>query len=421
MRLLVKTTIYFLGISLVVFGVGFFTTFYVLKSDLDRETDFFIWEQMKFIEEGLKKGVDAEQIANYKIHIEELEGEYEKQRPVFVDTLMEHRWIKRLEPHRKMTAIRQVGDQYYRIVITDVIIEEDDIFEGTFFSLATLFILLAVVLVASSLLVSKILLRPFETTLERIENFKIQENKAFEPVKSKIKEFNVLNSFIKSMTDKIRHDYKTLKEFSENASHEMQTPLAIAKGKMELLLESPNLDDGQAKLVGSAFDAVGKLSKLGRTLALLTKIENQEFAKKEELDFTLLLEDSIYNFKELTELKNITVSKNLAPDVRLFINPMEVNIVISNLLQNAIRHNIENGKIDIALDANSLVIKNTGEVPTLPLEQMFERFKKNNQSQNSFGLGLSIVKKICDQNHYGVHYFFRNGLHELQINFVKPE
>src|SRR5690606_32582196 len=114
-------------------------------------------------------------------------------------------------------------------------------------------------------------------------------------------EFRQLNSFVEQMVGKARRDYRSVKEFSENASHEMQTPLAIARGKLELLLETNNLDTEQTRLIQSAQQSLGKLSKLGEALTLLTKIDNKEFASRAEVDFSRIVNNCLVNFEDLAQ------------------------------------------------------------------------------------------------------------------------
>ncbi|WP_020526682.1 sensor histidine kinase [Flexithrix dorotheae] len=420
MNLLLKTTLYYLIIALAVFGIGIWITFSVIKKDVDLETDRYLWEKHKDITQAISRGVAVTDINNEKINISLLEGNnLQAVKPYFSDTIVQHRILKREEPHRKLNAIEKINDQFYQITLYDVILETDDIYESSVYSLSMIFLLLALVLVMSSFLISQKLLKPFEMTLDIIKKFKLQNKEPLNLPETNIKEFNDLNNFITEMTRKISQDYINLKEFSENASHEMQTPLAIAKGKMELLLESPNLNDEQLQLIGSTHQAISKLSKLGQSLSILTKIENKEYSNLQKINLTRIIENMIFNFKELIELKGIRLENELEENVFINMDPYLLDMLLTNLLQNAIRHNFENGKIKIDLTSSKLEISNTGKPLKVDPEKLFERFRKDNQSQESIGLGLSIVSKICDVNQIKVIYSYSEEMHSVILKLKK--
>ncbi|MBX2842955.1 MAG: HAMP domain-containing histidine kinase [Flammeovirgaceae bacterium] len=420
MKLLLKTTLYYLIIALAVFGIGIWITFSVIKKDVDLETDRYLWEKEKDIAEAISRGVSTSDINNEKINVIILTGNnLAEEKPYFSDTLVQHRILKRDEPHRRLNAIEKINDNFYQITLYDVILETDDIYESSVYSLSMIFLLLALVLVLSSFLISQKLLKPFENTLDIIKKFKLQDKEPLNLPYTNIKEFSDLNNFITEMTRKVYKDYINLKEFSENASHEMQTPLAIAKGKMELLLESPNLNDEQLQLIGSTHQAISKLSKLGQSLSLLTKIENKEFSNLQEINLTQIIENLIFNFKELIELKGINLKSELAENVYVKMDQNLLDMLLTNILQNAIRHNFENGEIKIDLTESELVISNSGKPLKIEPEKLFERFRKDNQSQESIGLGLSIVRKICDVSQIMVKYTYVKEFHIVTLGLEK--
>ena len=164
---------------------------------------------------------------------------------MFSDTLVMHSTLNRIEPHLKLVVTRKIDRQFYKIILYDIIIERDDIIDGVKVSMIEIYFLLILVFLLSTIILSTWIFRPFNLTLQKIKHFSIKGNDVLEWPKSGTTEFNQLNRFLDEMTSKIRHDYKSLKEFTENASHEMQTPLAIIKGKMELLMNNENLTEDQ--------------------------------------------------------------------------------------------------------------------------------------------------------------------------------
>ncbi|HAA22837.1 MAG TPA: hypothetical protein DCP28_30250 [Cytophagales bacterium] len=219
------------------------------------------------------------------------------------------------------------------------------------------------------------------------------------------------------MTEKSRQDYQSLKEFSDNASHEMQTPLAVARGKLELLVNSPNLKDGDLQLIQSAQQSVNTLSKLGSSLALLTKIGNEEFSDIQPVDLSAHLQDKLFDLEELIELKELQLSHNITEGKQVTLDPVLVEVLLTNLLQNAIRHNVQSGQIEVTLTEDALTVRNTGEAPSVDdPQQLFRRFKKDAQSGASLGLGLAIVKQIVERQHWAIDYTYVAGWHTLRLS-----
>lgn len=421
MRLLLKVTLFYLIVALIVMGGGGILTYNIFENTIQRETDFFLVERLEILKERIENGDLPEVLKDNKTLVYETEQVPKEnifENFSFTDTLVTHPFWKRLENYRKISALVSVNDKNYYVEMHDLIIEPDDIYRSVITSQTRLFIILGILLVLSSFLISKWLFKPFENTLERITNFNI---KNLQPIRFKntgIKEFNILNRFINNMTDKISQDYKNLKEFSENASHELQTPIAIAKGKLELLIQSENLSEQQLELINSTIESVNHIGKLNHSLTLLSKIENREFSNLEKINLSELLRNTLNNFREIAQLKGISFSSDL-PEEDIWLNNdfSLLKILLNNLMQNAIRHNIEGGSVEISLDDNSFRIRNTGEDPGMSTELLFERFKKSRQSSKNSGLGLAIVKRICEVSNYDVTYHFEDGWHEIFIQF----
>jgi signal transduction histidine kinase len=272
-------------------------------------------------------------------------------------------------------------------------------------------------MVISSFLISTWMFRPFNLTLEKIKNFNIKSMQSTSLGKSGIKEFDILNGFINQMTEKVSSDYKNLKEFTENASHELQTPLAITKGKLELLLQQENLTQEQIDLIESSYAAITHMSKLNRSLTLLSKIENEEFSNKESINLSSELNKALDDFNDLIKLKNLDLECDVQKEVIIKNDKTLIKVLLNNLLQNAIRHNNKDGRIVVTLSENTLIIKNTGASLDIPGEQLFERFKKGVHSEKNSGLGLSIVHKICELSHYKISYDIDGTWHQVTITF----
>ncbi len=332
------------------------------------------------------------------------------------DTLVWNEHLQQMEPNLKMVAYRTVDGNSYRIAMYDNLVESDDITEAITKILLWILGMQVIGAIGVGFIVSNRLFKPFRDTLGRIKKFNLQDKEPIRAEETKVKEFNDLNHFVEDMTSKIVRDYINLKEFAENASHELQTPLSIAKGKLELLTET-DLSPEQYQYVEATQRSIKKLSRLSESLALLTKIENHEFTNTDEVNFTKIIKESTRSFEEFIDLSGLDVETNLEDNVIVNIHPVLADILWTNLFQNAIKHNVKNGKIRIKLVHDQLTISNTGKSLGMEPEELFERFKKADHSTNSIGLGLSIIKRIVDQNNYTISYQNKDGWHRIEVKF----
>jgi len=418
MRLILKITIIYLLISFVVFLLGGIITFEVINREVDLEEQRFLRERLSSVSNMIERRDLDKPFKRDKISIEPLTAGKETE-IVFSDTLVMHATLQRMEPHVKLDVVREINNKFYKISLYDLIVEEDDIAEGVQESLIKMYVLLTVVVLILSGLTSLWLLKPFNKTLGLIKDFSLQQKVNEEFPKSNTTEFDKLNRFLNDMTLKMKRDYQVMKEFTENAAHEMQTPISIANGKLEMLINSENITDEQSAMIASAQNSLRRLSKLNEALSLLTKIDNQEFEKRDEVNISTALERQIYDFEELINLKSIALKKKIEGNIKVNIDQVLCGIMITNLLQNAIRHNVESGELSIVLSKKSLKITNTGEPLTVSPQELFDRFKKGNQSKQSLGLGLAIVKKICDVNDFTIDYTYDQNRHRIEIIFNK--
>ena len=279
-------------------------------------------------------------------------------------------------------------------------------------------VLLLVLFITNRFLLGK-LWKPFNHTLSQLKQFNLSSKNNITLETTNVDEFIELNNTAMSLTQKVKNDYESLKSFTGNASHEIQTPLAIIKNKIELLSQSDNLEESQIHIIQSLNDAASRLSRLNQSLLLLTRIENRQFEPTDRIDLSAVVQKSIDNFRELADLKDIKIEKNIKNNVTVEMNDSLADILISNIILNAIKHNSPGGDIKIVLNENALVVSNTGNVPKLKTSELFERFKKDSSSPESLGLGLSIIKTIGDTYGFELSYNYTDSMHVLQTTFAQ--
>jgi signal transduction histidine kinase len=406
-------------ITLLITVIGFyFIIHYVLVHQIDKDLRIEQQEIFHYINE--KKSLP--EASNYKDQqIAFYETNKNDFKPKFSSEDKFNKKEDETETFRKLEFPIFVNGKNYIAQVEKSQQETEDIIQMILLiTFSVIVFLLLVLFIANRFLLAK-LWAPFNDTLSQLKQFSLSSKNKIIFQKTNINEFEELNKTALFMTEKVRRDYESLKNFTENASHEIQTPLSIIKNKIELLLQSENLNKTEVNLIQSLNDAASRLSKLNQSLLLLTKIENNQFETTEKINLSLSLKQCLENFEELMTIKNISIERNIIDNIFIEINESLAEILVSNIILNAIKHNYQNGNIKIDLTSNCLIISNTGDEPHENTQNLFERFKKDSSSGDSIGLGLAIVKTICDTYHFTPHYFYNNRMHILKISFDESE
>lgn len=257
--------------------------------------------------------------------------------------------------------------------------------------------------------------RPFYRSLEVIQGFKVDEPGRPVYPESPIEEFRLMNQHFSQAAENANRDYRNLKEFSENASHELQTPLAIIRGNLDLLVQEP-MTNRQSQLLQGIYGSVRRMTRLQESLLLLTKIDNRQFEAVEPIRMDMLLQDKLHQMQELLLARNLRCQFELE-ETSLAANRELMDILLNNLFSNAIRHNVAEGEIRAQLEERSLRVSNTGMGGALDESRIFRRFYKNAAQAENNGLGLSIIKQICDTTAMRVGYGFAEGWHSFVISW----
>jgi signal transduction histidine kinase len=319
-------------------------------------------------------------------------------------------------PYRQLSFPLVAEGRNYQMIIRRSLQETEDLISLILTITLIMILILALSLVIVNRFVLNKLWKPFNSTIQQMKKFNLQGMEKIEFENNDINEFRDLDEAVKVMAARAGRDYSEIRDFTENASHEIQTPLAIIKSKLELLSQS-DLNEEQMDIIQSVYEATGRLSRLNQSLILLTKIDNRQFGESEKVDISRILNNYLSNFEELIAAKLITVKKEIDENVILNMNESLAEIMISNLVTNAVRHNMENGNIDIRLTADRFLISNSGHPLQSEPGSLFERFKKDKNSSESLGLGLSIVKKICERYGYNIVYQNNGSLHTTTLTF----
>jgi len=258
--------------------------------------------------------------------------------------------------------------------------------------------------------------KPFRDTVDKLKAFNLNSQQQVDFQQTDTIEFHELNQSLSKLLEKNLAVYRSQKEFTENASHELQTPLAILKNKLDILLQYPDLSDEQYQLFEDMHKALSRSTRINRNLLLLAKIDNSQFDHSEKISMDSLVTQSIEVMQEHLELKQLRLQQEIQPSVLLTGNSSLTEILINNLLLNAIRYSNANDTIAVHLNQTSLTVYNPGSMP-LDKILLFKRFSKLSKNSQGSGLGLAIITEIALYQGWTVDYQFENNQHIFSIHF----
>ena len=415
MKLIQKTNRTYFLYFIIIFIISSIAIYYTLKNIVSEKQD----ERLEFYKDLIARKIKYDN----PLPIFEVD-DYVSTNPVkdtlfFKDTLfyLVVNGVEKHEMYRQLTSIENLPGKTVKIITRDSLVKNQDFVLIISISVAIVILLLMITIYFVNIFTLRKVWNPFNENLEILKDFSIENNQPIYLHESNIDEFQELNKSLVKLTDKINSDYSNLKEFTENASHEMQTPLAIMQSKTEMLMQSEKLSRTSLQQIKAIYLAAQRLSKLNKTLLLLAKIDNQQYKNKEVIDINEAIEIQLEVFEDFIENKKLKINKKSTLNTKIEANPLLFDMVLSNLISNAIKHNINQGNIDILTTDLFISISNSGIPTKLSSTTLFERFKKESSSSNSFGLGLSIVKKVCDNYNWKINHSFIENQHNITIYF----
>ncbi|RJE74543.1 cell wall metabolism sensor histidine kinase WalK [Reichenbachiella sp. MSK19-1] len=335
------------------------------------------------------------------------------------DTLLYMQFEDDLEPVRLLTTAFQLKDHYYQLKVISSMVEEDDLIADLFWSIVFLYIALVSSIIWINNIVLKKLWQPFYKILTQLKHFRLDRARPLTPIPTQTTEFNELKDTADALVQHTLETYHHQKQFTENASHELQTPLAIVTTKLELLLERGDLKEGNADHIAQVLQIIERLTRLNKSLLLLAKIENKQFYAHETVDFHAIALQCIQDLEDIANFKEVQINLSISEELTVEMDATLANILLTNLIKNAIFHNHPGGKVELQLSNNSLRISNTGSEKALNTDKIFNRFHKESDAHSNTGLGLALVKAICQLYHYPVNYHYEGHQHIFEVKCKK--
>lgn len=423
--LLSKTTkpfiIYVLIVLMISIPVYYFVVDTIWQDELDEHNQIIVkktaykFNHLQLSDEKLEQSIDLWNHIQPETDVERITKDQIKKDSVY--TTEKHLPFiseQKKERYRCLKKVVYIHDKPYLFTVETNIEESHETIGVIAMITVFFFVVILIGLLYLNRKFSASVWKPFRRTLNQLKTFNLNSQSKIEFPTSDITEFQELNQSVQKLIERNISVYKTQKEFTENASHELQTPLAIIKNKLDLLLQDKDLTEKQYRIVEDMNKALTRSSRINKNLLLLAKIDNHQFDNSESILFDQILTQSIDILEEHFDQKNISLEKNIVSDVKVNGNSSLTEVMINNLIINAIRHTNPNGTISIRLINSAFEVSNSG-VQSLDETLLFKRFSKLSADSNGSGLGLSIIQEICKFHHWTISYRFENGYHIFSV------
>lgn len=321
------------------------------------------------------------------------------------------------EPARVLTSIFSDAEgQFYELMVMTPTFEKNDLFEAVLAWIVVLYVALLFIVLVVTMIIFRRSLQPLYDLLHWLDAYRPGGRPQSVPNKSDVEEFRRLNVALQQAVDRSEELFERQSQFIGNASHELQTPLAIIGNRVEWLLDSPSITEEEAGELFKIQKTLSRAVRLNKTLLLLTKIDNGQFPESVEVDIVTALEEGVESYGDVYAAREVNFTHNLPAELKVTMNESLATTLISNLVKNAYVHTPQGGDAHIEIIGRTLRVSNTGSEP-LDKEHIFERFYQAARKEGSTGLGLALVAAVCRYYNLRLEYFFADGKHHFEVEF----
>lgn len=337
----------------------------------------------------------------------------------YLDTLIFFESALQYEPIRMLkSAFKGKDDSFYEVQVMTSTVEKDDMIATFLKQISFLYVVLLLSIVITIYYIFNKSLAPLYKLLDWLNVYTLGRKNEALPKNTPIEEFTTLNRAVIHMSNRNEEVFQQQKEFLENASHELQTPLAIVMNKLEYLAQSPDCTEEQMKEMFEMHETLQRSVKLNKTLLLLCRIDNGQFHNTVMINTNSIIRQTAKNLEEIYEYKEIRVNVIENASIIWQMDETLAQILVTNLTKNAIVHTLKNGKIEITIDEHQITFANTGDNNALDEEKLFKRFSfAGKRKRESTGLGLAIIKSICSIYQIDIRYQYVENMHMFILNF----
>ena len=411
MKLITKSSLTFISATVIFFLIGSVIMYFSVRNIFSSNLNDILLER-KIV---LEKQIEPDNVEGFyakEVFVDKLESECVL---AFSDTVLIEQ--EKYVLYRKLDFPYNAKGKNYKVSIlesqtkADVLITKIVIMNV---GLAVVFFLILFFVNRHSV---RSTLKVFYKTISKLEEFDLNNNDELNLDSAQLFEIKKLNSVIQKMADTLKRDFEVQKEYTENVSHELQTPLAVISSKVDQMMQSDNLSQHQMEHLAILIETTNRLSKINQALIFLTKIDNRFYTEGSTFDLYQLLKEQLELFEESIQQKQINLELKIEDPLHIYMNRYLAESMINNLISNAILHNNDAKLISIIIEKNNFSITNSGEDLTFSPDKIFDRFKRSVTDKKSLGIGLSVVKSICDLYRFKLSYFSKNNLHTFIVKF----
>ncbi|MFA9371787.1 MAG: sensor histidine kinase [Labilibaculum antarcticum] len=414
MKLLTKINRSYIKYGLLVFLIADFVIIamsnYFIKDEIDQQ----LYLESKEVAETIRKYGGSQNI--YPTDMVTSVDYLDVKEDIRKDTLIYDVNEDEMLPYREFSTYKTIGGKHYKITTRQMLMEFDDIFAlyTTLISLVLLLIFVGLLLFTRRLNIS--LWKTFNTNIEKIKTYSFTPPSKLDLAETGIDEFDELNEVLSMMSGRLEKDYTATKEFSANAAHELQTPLAIIRNKCENLFSDSDLNKKTIETIREIYLSADKLSGITKALLILAKIDNGQFNEKEMVSLNEIFKYWMNSFQDVIQDRKLDVTISAVDNCQILIDKRLANLLIQNIFVNSIKHSRDGDQISIFLAKDYFTIANMGEVAIHQPGMIFNRFYTESPNIGSTGIGLAIVKKIADHYKIEIEYTFKDFKHLFTFN-----
>lgn len=408
MKLLNRSMLHLSVVLLLVLSLWAVAFFFLVRNAVQDSIDEGLEDQQEIIRYRLEQDSTLLQVRDLGLYGFAFSPATQKTKAHYRDTVLYLPSEGKVEPVRLLSRSFAYRDGYQQLEVYTSTVEEDDLIEDLLTAVVVLYLVLLLTIIMVNNVVLRRMWRPFHKILTEVKQFRLGSGRLLADVPTAISEFNELKAAADALVRHASETYNNQRAFTENAAHELQTPLAIAINKLELLAEQEGSEAERMAVMGEVLGLLERMTRLNRSLLLLARIENRQFPDERPIQFASLLREVMDELEDLAEHRQVAMTLEVNGELEVIMDPGLARILLTNLVKNAIVHNVAGGKVLARVNARQLIISNAGKAQELDASRIFGRFHKETTAQGGTGLGLAIAKAIADLYSLQLRYTYNN-------------
>lgn len=414
MKLTHYISLRYIGVTLLVMLISIPVFYLVIQNVLTHNIDEHLKDRQSVITEKLENLTDGNVISFQDGITIEKDPAHQVVEKISTENIY-NKEEKETESFRVLQFPLKTSSSFYNVKISESLVETEDLLKSILYLLLSMFGLLTLTLLFINSKIKKSIWKPFYETLEQLKNFRVDDTESLHLEKTRIDELSDLNDSLNKLSATNMKVYQAQKEFTENASHELQTPLAIVQNNIELFWQTEPITEQQSEILNDISLANSRMTRLNKSLLLLSKIENKQFNNIQEVNLNQIADQFLRNYQEQIKFRNLQVETNLNTSFLVNMDFSLAEILVGNLMLNALKYVPVDSKIELNFNKEEFVISNLAEHHALDEEKLFKRFQRQNSQENSTGLGLEIAKQIAHSFNLELDYFFKESRHHFRV------